>query len=223
MIQVKLNWARVIKVEDFDSNIDFLINNGGLYLWIWPGKKPRVGYVGETMNFYYRSLEHFQNILGGKYLSFNPPVDSDFLDYLKEHYDGKTVEELNEDATMFCPILNAERDISFRGVFLNEQSLILRMENIEKKRLAFATLEFSTEETDRASMRKQVEGALINELYNKYKSLTGLELKLKNAGRFCQCVIGDISKWPETDLELLHEGLVDKIPEEVIEITDFRV
>ncbi len=223
MLKAKLTWEKVIKAEDFDSNIDFLKNNRGLYLWIWPGKNPRVGYVGETMNFYHRMLEHFYNIIGGKYLLFNPSPESGFMDYLKEHYIGKTIEELNENDTMFCPILNANHDKSFSSVFLDKSALKLRIENLRKREFAFATLEFSIKTDNEASLRKQIEGALINELFNKYKALTRSSLKLKGAGKFSQCVIGDISKWPETDLEIVHEGLTDRIPQEVIDITSFKV
>jgi hypothetical protein len=38
VLKIKLTWEKVIKAEDFDSNIDFLKDIGGLYLWIWPGK-----------------------------------------------------------------------------------------------------------------------------------------------------------------------------------------
>jgi len=223
LLKVKLTWEKVIKAEDFDSNTDFLKNNGGLYLWIWPGENPRVGYVGETLNFYNRMYEHFCNIISGQYLSFNPSPESDFLDYLKEHYVEKTIEELNEDDSMFCPYLNANRDISFSRVFLNENELKLRLENLRKREFAFATVVFSKKTDKGAPLRKQIEGALINELFNKYKTLTDSRLKLKKAGKFCQCVLGDISKWPETDLEIVHEGLTDKIPQEVIEITSFKV
>jgi len=223
VLNIKLTWEKVIKAEDFDSNIDFLMNNGGLYLWIWPGKNPRVGYVGETMNFYYRMLEHFYNIIGGRYLLFNPSLELDFLNFLKEHYIGKTIEELNEDDKVFSPIKNAKRDLSFTRVFLDESELKLRRENLRKREFAFATLEFSIKTDNEALLRKQIEGALINELFNKYKALTRSSLKLKGAGKFSQCVIGDISKWPETDLEIVHEGLKDRIPQEVIEITEFKL
>jgi len=223
MLKVKLTWEKVIKAEEFDSNIDFFKDNGGLYLWIWPGKNPRVGYVGETFNFYDRMLRHFYNIIGGEYLLFNPPPELDFLDYLREHYVGKTVEELNDDNTIFSPILNANRDLSFSRVFLNEEEIKLRLENLRKREFAFAIVEFSPKPENKAQARKQIEGALINEIFNIYKVLTDSELKLKGAGKFCQCVIGDISKWPETDLEIIHEGSVDKIPQEVIDITSFKV
>lgn len=223
MIKVKLTWERVIKAEDFDSNKDFLMNNGGLYLWIWPGNKPRVGYVGETINFYNRMLEHFYNIIGGKYLLFNPSPEMDFLDYLKAHYIGKTIEELNEDDNIFSPILNAKRELSFSRVFLDESKLKLRLENLRKREFAFATMEFSIRTEDEALLRKQIEGALINELFNKYKTLTHSSLKLKAAGKFCQCVIGEISVWPRTNLEIIHEGLIDRIPQEVTEVRSFKV
>jgi len=223
VLKVKLTWEKVFKAEDFDAHIDFLMNNGGLYLWIWPGKNPRVGYVGETMNFYNRMLEHFYNIIGGQYLSFNPSSQSDFIDYLKEHYAGKTIEELNEDNAMFCPILNANYDKSFTKVFLDESGLRLRLENLRKREFAFATVEFSRKTDDESSLRKQIEGAIINELFNKYKALTRSSLKLMGAGKFSQCVIGDISKWPETDLEIVNEGLTERIPQEVIEITEFKL
>lgn len=223
MLKVNLTWEKVIKAEHFDENIDFLKNNGGLYLWIWPGKNPRVGYVGETMNFYHRMLEHFYNIIGGKYLLFNPSPKLDFLDYLKEHYIGKTIEELNEDDTIFSPIKNAKRNLSFKRVFLDERELKLRLENLRRREFAFATMEFSIKTDNEALLRKQIEAALINELFNRYKALTRSSLKLKGAGKFSQCVIGDISKWPETDLEVVHEGLTDRIPQEVVEITSFKV
>lgn len=222
-LKVKLTWEKVIKAEEFDSNIDFLKENGGLYLWIWPGKNPRVGYVGETFNFYDRMLRHFYNIIGGEYLLFNPPPELDFLDYLKQHYVGKTIEELNDDDSIFSPILNTKRDLSFSRVFLNENEIKLRLENLRKREFAFATAEFSIKTDNEAPLRKQIEGALINELFDKYKFLSDSRLKLKEAGKFCQCVLGDISKWPETDLEIIHEGIVEKIPKEVIEIKEFKL
>ena len=222
-LKVTLTWEKVIKAEEFDSNINFLKDNGGLYIWIWPGKNPRVGYVGETFNFYDRMLRHFYNIIGGEYLLFNPPPELDFLDYLKEHYVGKTIEELNDDDTIFSPILNANRDLSFSRVFLDKEEIKLRLENLKKRVFTFAIAEFSPEPKNKAQARKQIEGALINEIFNKYKVLTNSELKLKRAGKFCQCVIGDISKWPETDLEIIHKGMIDKIPKEVIEIKKFRL
>ena len=221
-LKVTLTWEKVIKAEEFDSNIDFLKDNGGLYIWIWPGKNPRVGYVGETLNFYARMRRHFYSIIGGEYLLFNPPPELDFLDYLKEHYVGKTIEELNDDETIFSPILNANRDLSFSRVFLDKEEIKLRLENLRKREFAFATAEFSIETEDEAPLRKQIEGALINELFDKYKVLTNSPLKLKGAGKFCQCDLGDISKWPESDLEIIHEGLVDRIPQEVVEITSFK-
>jgi hypothetical protein len=200
-----------------------LKNNGGLYLWSWPGKKPRVEYVGETFNFYNRMYEHFCNIIGGKYLSFNPSSESDFIDYLKEHYVGKTIEELNEDNTMFCPILNANYDKSFTKIFLYEKGLRLKLETLRKKEFALATMEFSIKTDDKASLRKQIEGALIIELFNKYQNLVDSELRLKDAGTFSRCVIGDINVWPKTDIEIIHEGLTDRIPQEVVEITSFKI
>ena len=99
----------------------------------------------------------------------------------------------------------------------------MRLENLRKREFAFATTEFSIKTDNDAPLRKQIEGALINELFNKYKALTESSLKLKGAGKFCQCVLGDISKWPETGLEIVHEGLTDRIPQEVVEITSFKV
>lgn len=223
MIKVKIKWEKVIKADDFDSNIEFLMSNGGLYLWIWPGRNPRVGYVGETFNFYNRHLEHFNNIIGGRYLLFKPSPDIDFLDFLKEHFDGKTIEELNKDDGIFVPILNAKRELSITKIFLDENKLRLKLDSLKQREFAFATLEFSKNDDNEAMLRKQIEGALINELFEKYRILSGAKLKLKRAGNFCRCVIGDISKWPETDIEIIHEGLTDRIPQEVIEIKRFKV
>ena len=51
MKNITLNWELVLKAEDFDSHLNFLTRNNGIYLWILPNKelkKNRVIYVGET-------------------------------------------------------------------------------------------------------------------------------------------------------------------------------
>lgn len=54
-----------------------------------------------------------------------------------------------------------------------------------------------------------------------YRSITGCDLTLKNAGNFCRCVIGDISKTPETDIEIVHEGIIERIPQEVLKVKKY--
>lgn len=223
MLKVKLTWEKVLKAEHFDENKDFLNKNGGLYLWIWPSNTPRVIYVGESFRFDQRFIDHFCKHIGGRYLVLNPSLDIDYLGFLKEHFDGKTIEELNDDKEIFCPNLNAKQDKSFTHMFLNEKLLNLRLENLKRLEFAFAALECVEKVDNMEKLRKQVEGALITELMRKYRKITGTKLKLKKAGIFAACVIGQVSKMPETNLEILHEGLIDKIPQEVIEIKKYNI
>ena len=71
------------------------------------------------------------------------------------------------------------------------------------------------------SIRKQVEAALITGIMIEYRSISGCDLTMKNAGNFCRCVIGDISKHPETDLEIVHEGITERIPQEVVKVKNY--
>lgn len=126
MHQIKLTWEKIIPSYLLDENKEFLENNGGLYLWIITGDPPRVCYVGETWNFLHRLRDHFRKILAGRYLCLNPPIDKDYLDFLKGSFDGKTIEELNENKDIYCQYLNNKKDFSFTRSYLDEDSLKVR-------------------------------------------------------------------------------------------------
>jgi len=143
--------------------------------------------------------------------------------FLKEKFDGRTIEELHFEEEIYCPRLNAKKDRSFTDMFLNKKSIDLRLENLKRMEFAFATLECKDKIDDKAILRKEIEGILITELMRKYRRISGAEIKLKNAGNYCSCVIGGVSRMPETDAEIFHEGLLDRIPKEVLEITSYTV
>lgn len=222
MHQIKLIWEKVIPSYLLDENKEFLENNGGLYLWVITGNPPRVCYVGETWNFLHRLRDHFRKILAGRYLCLNPPINKDYLDFLKGSFDGKTIEELNKNKDIYCQYLNNKRDFSFTKSYLDEDSLKVRLEHLKRLEFAFATVKVSKKLKDSGeSIRKQVEAALITGIMIEYRSISGCDLKMKNAGNFCRCVIGDISKNPETELEIVHEGITERIPQEVVKVKNY--
>lgn len=144
------------------------------------------------------------------------------MDFLKGSFDGKTIEELNENKDIYCQYLNNKRDSSFTRSYLDEDSLKVRLEHLKRLEFAFATVKVSKKMKDSGeSIRKQVEAALITGIMIEYRSISGCDLTMKNAGNFCRCVIGDISKHPETDLEIVHEGITERIPQEVVKVKNY--
>lgn len=141
MHQIRLVWEKVIPSYFLDENIEFLKTQGGLYLWIITGNPSRIYYVGETWNFLNRFRDHFQKIIAGRYLLLNSPINEDYLQFLKEYFDGKTIEQLNNVKDIYCPILNKKRDFSFTTSFMDEEKLKLRQENLKRLEFAFATVE----------------------------------------------------------------------------------
>lgn len=87
MTHVNLKWDYVVRFHELDRPdvMEYLKNNGGVYLQIIDGTPNRVIYVGETNNFLTRHLEHFSNQLSGKYVIFNISKDDDFIEFLKKY------------------------------------------------------------------------------------------------------------------------------------------
>ena len=124
MEKVILNWDLVLAAEDFDSHLNFLTENNGVYLWIIPNKdrrKNRVIYVGETAkNFAERHIEHFRNFLCGTYTIFDIDDNEDFKDFLQNYYDDKSFDDFLSEGKIIWPNLDFLDGGSFSYTFFNE-------------------------------------------------------------------------------------------------------
>ena len=96
-ISIKLNWEKRINKEDFDSNKEFLVNNGGIYIWIFKGKPQRVTYIGEANNFANRFVTHFSSILTGRWNTYDMNGEDDFVKYLRSYYHEKALKQIKAE------------------------------------------------------------------------------------------------------------------------------
>jgi hypothetical protein len=211
MKEVIIKWERKLKADQFDREKQYLEDNGGIYLWIWPGKYDRVCYVGEATKFRGRFIQHFSMLLGGLYTVFNMTDEDDFVSFLKEHYHDKEFILINEGQYVYIPVFQGEqaKSNSFRRAFLDPEWQDIRRKYLETLEFAFGQLTVNGEENTNSKQRKEVEGALISGLRNKYDEIAKISLQLRN-WRKPQIPIGNINRYPTDDMSIQHKGDVAK-------------
>jgi hypothetical protein len=230
MKNVTLNWELVLKAEDFDSHLNFLTQNKGIYLWILPNidlRKNRVIYVGETSkNFAERHIEHFRNFLSGTYAIFDIDDNEDFKDFLQNYYHDKTFDDFLSEGKIIWPNLGFLDGGSFNYTFFNENHRKIQYDFVTKLNFAFARVDNQHKEQ---ITNKQIEAALIERLRDFYISdITGKKLKLKSNGRrraIRDVPIGAISKYPTCSFEIQHNGkseVLQIIPGELRKIVRYN-
>jgi len=229
MNQVELEWHKVIKCYDFDTNpnLDFLKETYGIYLWILQGNgngvPDRVVYVGETVkSFAERHVEHFRNQLSGIYTVFNVGDDEDFKDFLKKYWDNKTQKEMIADRKILFPTIWEYEEGCFRNTFFNPEKMRVVQKYLARLKFAFATIK---SKNGFQFNNKEIEACLIEGLRDFYSDYTGQRLQMKNTGnkRYRTDIpIGSVSQYPRENFEILHSGSsLSSIPNEVTDITSY--
>lgn len=213
MESVRLNWRTSIKAVDFDSNREFLENNGGLYLWVLEGNPHRVCYVGETINFSDRFLDHFQKLLGGQYTIFNCGLREDLVNFLRENFHDRTIDEINRSDRIYIPT-SSRRETRLFDVLIDEKKVRRRVEHLHEYRFTFAIVEGAAVE------KKCIEAALIMGLRREYSKLAKVDELRRGDGRRPQIPIGNINKYPNVEFEIKHVGDgARELPQELVSIT----
>jgi hypothetical protein len=217
IIDIEINWQKLLCIEDFDSNLNFLEEHNGIYVWIWDGQPNRVCYIGETgKTFADRHIEHFRNHLGGVYSTYKIKPDEDFVDFLKDHFDDRSVEDLADEGFYHFPTIYLKGSTNkFQKTFFNRDQLNQRLDFLENLKFAFGDL------GKRHSRRQEIEGALISGLRASYKKAAGTNLKLKK-WKNPEIPIGNINKYPKEALKIIHSGEVAKdLPADFLAITAY--
>ncbi|MCK5257568.1 MAG: GIY-YIG nuclease family protein [Deltaproteobacteria bacterium] len=222
-ISVTLDWQRVISPSEFDqgANRDFLMSNGGTYIWIFKGTPYRVTYVGETKVFANRFVDHFSSILTGRWNTYDMDEGDDFVKFLYEHYHDKTLDEIRAKNKCFIPNQPHKPSFSFRKTFFEDTCLITHRRYL--KNLAFAFAACDTLED--SNIRKQVEGILIvglRRLYAEYVEDKKIKSLRSKESRSYDIPIGNVSRKPTDSFTISHVGdAVNDIPEDVVKIIGF--
>lgn len=215
MTRVEISWDHILRPTELDSQIDYLENHGGLYIWIFDGKPSRVSYIGETGQFFGRFVQHFTNY-GGLSTVIGISPDEDLVMFLKQHFDGKTIDEINAGDRIYIPTITGKHQRSFTRAFLADHVWKMRFDYLKHLRIAFGTL-IGVED----GMRKEVEAALIDGVRKSYRSIAGSDLRLR-AGMNREMPIGSISRYPSSTLEIIHSGLMAmQLPPEVTGVTSY--
>lgn len=215
---VTLNWEKLLDSRSLDSSIDFLRENGGLYIWIFKGKPRRVTYVGEASKFVERFTTHFSNILTGRYNTYKMDEGDDFVEHLHIHYHGKSLKEIKEQRQCYIPTQPSNSDFSFEETFFDKDLLEMHRNYLSQLLFAFAT----SKEFEDTKIRRQVEGILIEGLRNLYAKYAGVELLRSSESRSYNIPIGNISLNPKESFSLHHEGgELQKIPEDILKIAGY--
>ena len=171
-MDVRLNWQVATNGQGLDGHRKFLDSQGGLYVWIWNGKPPRVIYIGEAINFSNRFKTHMSKLLGGEYTVFHMARDDDFIEFVKTNYAGKTFEEMNDQRAIYIPTTEKRETLSFSRAFFDQEECNQRVVYMQNHTYAFATVEGDCPQ-------KQIEGALIAMLFKEYEKSTGVSLRRK--------------------------------------------
>jgi len=215
---VTLNWEKVLDSRSLDSSIDFLRENGGLYIWIFKGKPRRVTYVGEATNFEKRFAIHFSSILTGRWNTYKMDEGDDFVNYLYDHYHEKYQEQIKAERKCYIPSQPSKPDFNFEETFFDEDLLEMHRNYLSQLLFAFAT----SKEFEDTKIRKQVEGILIAGLRKLYAKYAGVELLRSSESRSYNIPIGNISLNPKESFSLRHEGgELQKIPEDILKIAGY--
>lgn len=82
--EIELIWQNPCKLENLDKFFKEHEGMGGLYLWVFKGKRNRIRYIGEAENFQTRFNEHLKNITHGLYTAIECPNNQDLADKYKE-------------------------------------------------------------------------------------------------------------------------------------------
>jgi len=218
MKKIRLNWERLIGVDDFEANIEFLQENSGVYVWLLKGARERICYIGEAQCFYKRFVDHFCMHLGGKYTCYNINNDQvDFVKFLRDHYSNKTIDEINNGDRIYVPVLDtaSSNAISFKKAFSDRGWHDIRYQFLHRMQFAFATIH----DVQGNTPRKEIEGGLIYQLWESYKSMVDAELNRRDA-RSNHLPIGAISRYPKSEIMVEHQGSIAKmLPSEFTSIT----
>lgn len=217
-MDVRLNWQVATNGQGLDGHREFLDSRGGLYVWIWNGKPPRVIYIGEARNFTNRFKTHMSKLLGGEYTVFRMARDDDFIEFVKTNYAGKTFEEMNDQRAIYIPTTEKRETLSFSRAFFDQEECNQRVVYMQNHTYAFATVE-----GDCPPKQKQIEGALIDMLSKEYEKRAGVSL-MRKGGKSNATLIGNINQYPGTSLSIEHTGeAVSSLPAEFRAITRYSV
>lgn len=221
-MKVTLKWIVVCSGADLSEYQKELEDaKGGIYLWIWGGnsRRRRVVYIGETDNFITRSAQHFCNVLGGLGTYFRHIAkDDDFVEIVRKHYAGKSLEELRSGSAVYIP--DKPEKIKLCDCLPSKNELMARWQYLRGMDYAFAEIDPPVSR----DVRREIEGGLIRDIWAHYCLLAcgeaGYEqdpLNRKRA-RKNQKLIGNINKHPTKDYEIEHAGHTKRIPQEMLEI-----
>ncbi|MBF0363687.1 MAG: Hpt domain-containing protein [Oligoflexia bacterium] len=214
---VSLNWQLMIGMSDFDVNMKFLKGSGGIFLCIFNGNPKRIYYIGETNNFYERFVKYFSDHISGISINYKLGVDEDFVNLIKNEFNGKTVTEVVNGGKIHLPSNISKFGQSFERSFFSEEQYRERKHLIEKSLFAFATIEGPNDNL----LRKEITGGLISKLRKAYQDISKTELKLQERSK-CDLPIGDVDICPTYDYRINHKGKIcELLPKEFINITEY--
>lgn len=217
MEPVTLRWEKYIKAKHLDENRDFLENNGGVYLFVWNGKRKHVCYVGETgENFAERFKSHFQNILGGAFSFPYIGIADDYITYMKEHFHGQKPENILKKNKYHLSFYK-DKKFDFQKPFLDHERISASLNFIKNLEFAFCLLD-----NDSQISRREIEAALIVGLKKEYFKLKNCTFQLKDMLSKAN-LLGQPRRYPERDFLLSHTGKeMSELPKEVLNIGGYK-
>lgn len=180
---------------------------GGIYLFL-VGRRPRVAYVGQTDDFLTRLVQHCSDQLGGRSWFVEVPEEEDYVDFLGRHLVGKGKKEPIK-VVGYWEMLPKADEFRLDDAFLDLEKLKERVRYLRGLRFAFAPIPDS-------AVRKDIEGALLEELSQGYAREVGRP-RFAKEGR-AETLIGRLSQHCRGDYTIEHTGEAQGLPDEVRQI-----
>ena len=223
MHKIELKWDCFCRGEELDTNKDFLKNHGGIYVWIFNGKPPRVAYIGETGNYFKRfAKDHFSNILSGRWSTYKVPKEQDFIKFLCKNVIKKTYKDIKDERKYYRTYNLDAKEFKFKDHFFDKDYLSMHREFLFNLRFTFASIPEEHKE-----MRKDIEAALIikiRETYAKENKIEPEDFILPGGRSWRDTPFGTISRKPKKDYSIKHCGkFKEKLPEEITKIHDYKI
>lgn len=219
---ITLRWKFGVTASKMDEKParKFLLESGGVYLWLHPGKPKRTIYVGEAGNFWDRTMDHFINLMAGRYKSYRITEQEDFWEFLSNDVYGTTHELTYSEAVtqleekgLYFPRGTHQDDFRIKRSFLNKNLSKQHRDYLRSLEFSFATL-FRDDKMipiEDVDSRRAVESILLLGLWEEFSNFvkvqTGKQKKWVglSGSRSNESPFGTISQYPKKSYQITHE------------------
>lgn len=183
-VKLRINWSSPLGMNQLHR----LPEGGGVYVWIYPTGTEFVQYIGETVDFATRTLQHFATVIehgGTVILSDNP-----YSVMRQDHINQAIAEEVILVARDNEPQLALARLKKVLDYFSQLQILFGSIEYSDPDRLQ--------DDNSFRQLRRDIEAGLIKHVVKRHK--------LGHWGRVNNTIIGKVMNEPTATYEIEHAG-----------------